>query len=427
MIEIKTEIPGPKSLRVLERLREKNGAWSVPFPFVHSSKGEGCYCEDIDGNKFLDFGSQIATNPFGYNHPDMLEVVKRYSSRHPLKFAGQDFVVPEHLQLIEDLISISPKGMDAGFLVNSGAEAVENAIKICMHQRLGMKFSVSFDGAFHGRTLGALSLHHSRFVHRQGYLLEANKELPFDDSAPDVLRELIGAYGSDALGFVILEHFQGEGGYRIPSSVMIKKLFSLARKSHIPYVADEVQSGMGRTGKWWSFEHYGIVPDVFSAAKALQVGAVVAPRRDFPPEHGSISSTWGGGHILDMALGIKTIEIIKRDRLLARNAKMGSRILNGLKKIDSLENVRGCGLMIGFDLPDSRIRDAFVIESLKKGLIVLGAGEKSIRVIPPYIIEQSEIDEGLRVIEEVSAKVISRGFESHGKICEFMDCGAGHS
>src|SRR3989344_488333 len=271
MIKLKTQIPGSNALHVLEKLRLRNGGWAAPYPVVHSAKGKGCYCEDVDGNKLLDFGSQIATNPFGYNHDEMLAVVKKYSLRHPLKFAGQDFVVPEHLQLIDELVSISPKGMDAGFLVNSGAEAVENAIKICMHHRLGMKFSVSFDGAFHGRTLGALSLHHSKYVHRHGYLLEANKELPFDESAPDVLRELIDAYGFDALGFVILEHFQGEGGYRIPSSLMVKKLHAVCKKYAIPYVADEVQAGMGRTGKWWSFEHYGIVPDVFSAAKALQV------------------------------------------------------------------------------------------------------------------------------------------------------------
>src|SRR3989338_7063959 len=122
MIRIKTQIPGPKSFKIAEHLRSVNGAWAVPFPFVHSSHGEGSYCEDIDGNRFLDFGSQIATNPFGYNHPEMISVVKKYSGRHPLKFAGQDFIVPEHAELLDELISISPKGMNGGFLVNSGAE-----------------------------------------------------------------------------------------------------------------------------------------------------------------------------------------------------------------------------------------------------------------------------------------------------------------
>jgi 4-aminobutyrate aminotransferase len=427
VIRIKTTIPGPKSIRVVDKLRELNGGWAVPYPFAMSGNGAGSYCEDVDGNLFLDWGSQVATNPWGYNHPEMLAVVKKYSKRHPLKIAGQDFVTNEHAQLLEELTSISPKGFDAGFLVNSGAEAVENAIKICMHARAKTQFSVSFQGAFHGRTLGALSLHHSKEIHRRGYLLEANRELPFDDSSPDVLKEIIDTHGAEAVGFVILEHFQGEGGYRIPSKYLVTKLRALTKRYGIPYVSDEVQAGMGRTGKWWAFEHYGITPDVFSAAKALQVGAVVAPKKLFPGETGSISSTWGGGGILDMALGIRTIELIKRERLLARNSKMGGLLLRGLEKLDILTNPRGRGLMLAFDLPDSRTRDTFVIEALQRGLILLGAGERSVRIIPPYIVEKSDIDEGLRVIDEAAKRVLSPGFSVSGKICEFMDCGSGHT
>lgn len=422
MIKIKNQIPGPNSIKVIEKLRKLNGGWSVPYPFVHSSKGSGCYLEDVDGNKILDFGSQISSNPFGYNNEEMISVVKKYSSRHPIKFAGQDFIVPEHPQLIEELVSISPKGMNAGFLVNSGAEAVENAIKISMRRRPKTQFSVSFNGAFHGRTLGALSLHHSKPVHRRGYLLEPNKELPFDETAPDVLKKIIDSNGADSIGFVILEHFQGEGGYRIPSNSMVKGIYSIAQKHKIPYIADEVQAGMGRTGKWWSFEHYNVKPDVFSSAKALQVGAVVSSKNNFPSDPGSISSTWGGGHIIDMALGLKTIEIIKRDRLLNRNTVMGNKMLNSLQKIDGLTNPRGRGLMLAFDMPDSITREKFIIEALKNGLVLLGAGERSVRVIPPYVIDQKEIDEGLRVIESTTNKVLKKYFELKGRICDFMDC-----
>lgn len=427
MIRIKTPIPGPNSIKIVDKLRAVNGGWAVPYPYVHTSKGEGCYFEDEDGNRFLDFGSQIATNPFGYNNEEMIEVVKKYSNRHPIKFAGQDFIVPEHLQLIEELLAIAPKGMDAAFLVNSGAEAVENAIKISMHKRPRTQFSASFNGAFHGRTLGALSLHHSKYVHRKGYLLEANKELPFDDSAPDVLKEIIDIYGADSLGFVILEHFQGEGGYRIPSKTMVKNLYKLTQKHQIPYIADEVQAGMGRTGKWWAFEHYGIKPSAFSAAKALQVGAVIAPKKDFPPEHGSISSTWGGGHIIDMALGAKTIEMIKRDRLLARNTLMGNKMLKALDRMDELTNPRGRGLMLAFDLPDQITRDNFILEALRNGLVLLGAGERSVRIIPPYVMDQKDMDEGLRVIEKTAKTVMKKGFEVKGKICDFMDCATTHT
>ena len=158
-----------------------------------------------------------------------------------------------------------------------------------------------------------------------------------------------------------MEHFQGEGGYRIASEKMVKDVFSICKKYEIPYIADEVQSGMGRTGKFWSFEHYGIKPDVFSAAKALQVGAVVSSKRNFPSEAGAISSTWGGGSRIDLALGIKTIEIIKKKKLLQKNRINGEYLQKELREIGA-ENVRGKGLMIGFDLENESQRDNLIIE-----------------------------------------------------------------
>ncbi|MDP4039496.1 MAG: aspartate aminotransferase family protein [Candidatus Pacearchaeota archaeon] len=420
MIKIKTQIPGKKSARILDGLKKRNGGWAVPHPIVFSGVGNGSYFKDIDGNVFLDFASQIASNPLGYNHPALNELIRKYNES-PVKYAGQDFCVPEHLELIEKLIGISPSGMDTAFLINSGAEAVENAIKIAMYNRKKKKFSVSVDGAFHGRTLGALSLHHSKPMQREGFILEPNKKLPFDDSAGDELKELIKRNGAEKIGFVILEHFQGEGGYRMPSMKMVKDLNKICRENGIPYIADEVQAGMGRTGKFWSFEHYGIKPDVFSSAKALQVGAVVANKKWFPPP-GGISSTWGGGSRIDMALGIKTIEIIKKEKLLQKNRVNGEYLLKGLEKI-GFENVRGRGLMCAFDLNSERERDNFIIECLKRGLVLLGAGEKSVRVIPPYVIGKKEIDEALSVMEKAYRVVSERGFKHKGKICDFMGCG----
>jgi 4-aminobutyrate aminotransferase len=422
MIKLKTKIPGRKSRKILDGLKKKNGGWGVPHPLVFSGGGKGAYCEDIDGNVFLDFASQIASNPMGYNHKELNEVVKKYS-KFPVKYAGQDFTIEEHLEFIESVLGISPKGMNAMFLVNSGAEAVENAIKICMKKRKKMKFSVSMEGAFHGRTLGALSLHHSKKLHRNGFILEPNKKLPWSDDAGSKLKKLVKTYGAEKIGFVILEHFQGEGGYRIPSKKMIKELRGICKKNGIPYIADEVQAGMGRTGKWWAFEHYGIKPDVFSSAKALQVGAVISSKKMFPKEAGAISSTWGGGHKLDLAIGMKTIEIIKRDKLLRRNVKMGNYLMGELKKIENVNNVRGRGLMIAFDLKNGKERDDFIIECVKKGLIVLGAGEKSIRVIPPFVIEKKDINEGLKVIDNALRVCCKDGFKHKGDICDFMGCG----
>lgn len=423
MIKLKTSIPGPKSSRILGKLEKKNGGWGVPYPLVFAKgKGKGVYCGDIDGNVFLDFACQIASNPLGYNHPGLVGVVKKYAKYHPVKYAGQDFTVEGHLELIEELISISPKGMNAAFIVNSGAEAVENAIKICMRRRPKKKFSVSVSGAFHGRTLGALSLHHSNPLHRKGYVLEPNIEIPFGESAGEALDKIINKHGAGAVSFVILEHMQGEGGYRIPPMKMVKGLRRITKKHGIPYIADEVQAGMGRTGRWWAFEHYGIKPDVFSSAKALQVGACVANKNMFPKEAGAISSTWGGGPIIDMALGVKTIEIIKKEKLLERNRKMGDYIMKNLNDLD-LEEVRGGGLMIAFDLPNKKTRDNVIVECVREGLLVLGTGEKSIRVIPPYIIREEEADEGLAVIEKAVKAVSKKGFKHRGKICDYMGCG----
>lgn len=422
MIKLKTSIPGPNSVKVLSGLRRKNGGYGGYHPFVFSGKGEGAYCEDIDGNRFLDFASQIASNPLGYNHPAMLEVVKKYSSRFPVKYAGQDFAVKEHLDLLEEITKISPMGMDAAFLVNSGAEAVENAIKISMRQRTKKKFSVSLHGAFHGRTLGALSQHHSNPIHRKGYTLLENRPLTYGDTAVDEFKEIINKEGADAISFLIIEHMQGEGGYRIASEKMVRDLRKLTKKNGIPYIADEVQSGMGRSGKWWMFEHYGIAPDAFSSAKALQVGAVVSSKKMFPNEAGAISSTWGGGHVLDMALGLETIRVIKKDKLLERNRIIGMNIVKSLSSINGTTNVRGRGLLIAFDLADSTTRTNFIAECAKRGLLVLPCGQQGVRIIPPYVVQKEEVDEGMAIIEQSLKEISKKSYKADKKICGFLGC-----
>jgi len=428
MIRLKTEIPGPRSLKILTKLREKNGGWSVTYPFVHTAKGEGVYCEDLDGNRLLDFGSQIASNPLGYNHPEMLDVVKEYSRRFPVKFAGQDFAVEEHLKMIETLTGIAPKSLNTAFLINSGAEAVENAIKICMRKRPGTKFGISVERAFHGRTLGALSLTNSNRVHKKGYMRLPMLRLPFGEDAGGRLERIleIEAYPEE-IGFIIIEHVQGEGGYRAPPKKMIKDLRSIAKKNGIPYIADEIQAGMGRTGRWWAFEHYGITPDAFTSGKALQVAAVVANKSLFPKDQGAISSTWGGGHTLDLALGMKTIEIIKKKKLLARNEKLGRYCLKALNDIKGIQDQRGRGLMTAFDLPTKRLRDDTIAECVKRGLILLGCGTKGIRVIPPYVVEEEHIDAAAAIIEKAVKRCGEKSFRHKGRIYDFIQCGRSHA
>ncbi|MBI2507641.1 aspartate aminotransferase family protein [Candidatus Woesearchaeota archaeon] len=423
-LKIKTQLPGPKSEIIIKKIKKLNIAYSDPYPYVHSKKGDGCYFKDIDGNWFLDFASQIASNPLGYNNRELNKVVKSYK-KHPIKYAGQDFNVKEHADLLEELLTIVPKNLDKAFLVNSGAEAVENCIKLAMRRQKKAKFGISFQNDFHGRTLGALSYTHSKPIHKQNFFSLQNKTLPFSEDAIEKLRKIIKQDGAQKIAFVLMEAIQGEGGYNVAPEKLVKGIRKITKSYNIPFIIDEVQSGMGRTGKWWAHQHFNITPDIMSSAKALQVGAAIASKK-FSVESGSISSTWGGGHILDMAVGLKTIEIIKKRKLLSNITRRGYSLKKGLNDLN-LENVRGKGLMLAFDLADKGIRNNFIIESLKHGLVLLGCGEKGIRIIPPYIVSKNEIDQALGIIEVVNKKINESGFKHTGKICNYLTCGESHT
>ena len=422
--KIKTELPGPKSEIIINRIKNLNIAYSDPYPYVHSKKGKGCYFQDIDGNLFLDFASQIASNPLGYNDRELNRVVKSYK-KHPIKYAGQDFNVKEHADLLEELLTIAPKNLDKAFLVNSGAEAVENCLKLAMRKQKKAKFGISFEHDFHGRTLGALSYTHSKPIHKKNFFSLSNKTLPFSEDALEKLNKIIKQDGASKIAFVLMEAIQGEGGYNVAPEKLVKGIRKITKSYNIPWIIDEVQSGMGRTGKWWAHQHFNISPDIMSSAKALQVGAAITSKK-FSVESGSISSTWGGGHILDMTIGLKTIEIIKKRKLLSNISKIGGYLVKGFNELE-LENVRGKGLMLAFDLQSKEIRNNFIIESLKHGLVLLGCGEKGIRVIPPYIISKREADQGLEIIGLVNKKVSKPGFKHTGKICNYLTCGESHT
>ncbi|PIN79861.1 hypothetical protein COV16_02005 [Candidatus Woesearchaeota archaeon CG10_big_fil_rev_8_21_14_0_10_34_8] len=431
-ISIKTKIPGPKSSNILNKLKQKNGAWGTSYPLVHSSKGSGAYFTDIDNNTFLDFGSQIASNPLGYNHPALLKVSKEYSKRSPVKFAGQDFTVKEHLDLLDELLKITPKNINAGFIINSGAEAVENAIKIAMRRKRSAKFGISFTGAFHGRTIGALSCTNSKAVHKKNYMSINMRRLPFSDEAPERLCQILDIEASpEDIGFVILEHIQGEGGYNLATQKMVKGIRRITKQYNIPFIADEVQSGMGRTGKWWAFQNFNVNPDIMSSAKALQVGAALANKSMFPREPGSLSSTWGGGHIIDLANGIATIKTIKKQKLLQKNSRNGKYLKKGLYTIadyhPSIKNIRGIGLMQAFDFKTKKMRDNFVLQMLKQGVVLLGCGHSGVRLVPPYIIKQDDIDLFLTEMEKALHVCGKKGIIHSGAICQYGQCASSHS
>lgn len=405
-ISIRTSLPGAKSKAILTRLREKNGAYNIDHPFVHSGEGKGSHFVDVDGNVFLDFAGQIASNPLGYNNAALLKVLQKHSSFTPIKYGGQDFTVPQHLHLLEELLKIVPKPLDAAFLINSGAEANENAIKIACHKRPTSKIGISFYNGWHGRTTGALSLTNSRAVQVRHYLRIPVRHLSFSDNAAVELEELMAReFAADEIGFVAVENVQGEGGYYPATKTMMQGIRKVTKTNGIPLICDEVQSGMGRTGKWWAYQHFDIVPDIQTSAKALQVAATISKKSMFPTEGGAISSTWGGGHVLDLAMGAAIIREIKKKKLLKNATRMGEEIHQRLMEIhaetEKIHHPRGLGLMQAFDLEDTKTRNAFREKCFQKGLIVLGCGWKGIRMSPSLNIRSEEVQEGMDVIEEI--------------------------
>ncbi|MEM2760635.1 MAG: aminotransferase class III-fold pyridoxal phosphate-dependent enzyme [Nitrososphaerales archaeon] len=394
--------PGPKAKEIVSYINKHCLESTFTYPLVVAN-GQGCYIEDVDGNIFLDFASNIGVSQLGYSHPDIMQVLRKYSSKSALKIAGQDFYCEEHANLARAVLSIVPDNFKV-FLVNSGAEAVENAIKLAYRSR-GPLVGISCYGAFHGRTLGALTFTYSKPVQKKNFPEFSVKRIKFctsdDDPAIDDISRILEEQKDVA--FIITEIIQGEGGYNIASKKFIQNIHKSARGYCVPLIIDEVQSGMGRTGTWWAWEHYGIKPDIMTAAKGLQVGATLFDEMYDPHEKGAASSTWGGGHRIDMAVGATVIDVIRRDRLLDNARKMGNILLNRLSEFVGKYGVvdaRGIGLMIGVEYESKERRDQVLQNAFKNGLVLLPAGEKTMRVIPPLIITEKEIDEGVEILRK---------------------------
>ncbi len=401
----KNSLPGPNARRIINIM--KNHSYDSTFMYsLVISTGEDCTIEDIDGNKFLDFTSNIGACPLGYSHPDIIDVLSEYSSNGTYKIAGQDFYCKEHAELAQKISTILPHGFKT-FFINSGAEAVENSIKIA-YRKMGPLPGISCYGAFHGRTLGALSFTSSRPVHKHNFPEFPVKRIKFctksDDSEINSVESLLR---ENKIAFILTEVIQGEGGYNVASKKFIKNLRRCATKYGVPLILDEVQSGIGHTGKWWAFEHYGIKPDIMSTAKALQVGAAAYDKNYDPGEKSVLSSTWGGGNRIDMAVGARIIDVIKRDNLLSNATKMGNILRKGLEELvgkKGVIEVRGLGLMIGLEFDTKTRRDNKLTELFEKKLLTLGAGQKSLRIIPPLIITKDQIEKGLEVMHDVLSR-----------------------
>lgn len=405
--KISTEPPGPKASEVISAMKKSCYDSTFTYPLVIAN-GNGCVLKDVDGNSFLDFTSNIGACPLGYSQPDVVAVIAEMAKNGTHKIAGQDFYCQEHADLAQQFLSILPEGFKA-FFINSGAEAVENAIKIAYRKRLSQGLpvlpGVSCIGAFHGRTLGALSFTYSKPVQKAGFPELPAIRIKFctddGDAEIDAVEKVLA---NNKVAFVISEVVQGEGGYNVASPRFIKNLRSATEKHGVPLILDEVQSGMGRTGKWWAFEHYGVTPDIMCTAKALQVGAAAYKAEYDPGQQGVLSSTWGGGSRIDLAVGATVIEVVKRDRLLDNAVAMGERLKNGLKDLvgkKSVIDVRGIGLMIGIEFDTKENRDAALKQAFKSGLLLLPAGQKAMRAIPPLVVTEEEVDEGIEIMSSL--------------------------
>jgi len=400
--KINTLLPGPKATKIINIIKEISYDSTFIYPLVISS-GRNCIIKDIDGNAFLDFTSNIGTCPLGYSHSEIIEVLKEYSKNGIHKIAGQDFYCEEHAKIAQKVASIVPKNFKT-FFINSGAEAVENAIKIA-YKKMGPLPGVSCTNAFHGRTLGALSFTFSKPIQKANFPELPVKKIKFcindNDVEIDSIERLLG---ENKIAFILSEVIQGEGGCNVASKQFIKNLRKFANQYGVPLILDEVQSGMGRTGKWWAFEHYEVKPNIMSIAKALQVGVTAYDKIFDPVERGVLSSTWGAGSRIDMAVGTKIIDVINHDRLLSNATIRGDTLKKGLKEMvgkKGIIDVRGIGLMIGIEFDTIERRDNKLIELFKKGLLLLSAGQKTMRVMPPLTIGEEEVQKALVIMNEV--------------------------
>jgi 4-aminobutyrate aminotransferase len=416
---IQTELPGPNAKALMERdERYSSPSYTRDVPLV-VRRAIGSVVEDVDGNRFLDFAAGIAVCATGHCHPKVVAAIE-HQARNLIHICGSDFYYPPMVELMEKLATIAPgKEPKRVLLTNSGAEAVEAAFKLARHHT-NRKWVIAFHGAFHGRTMGALSLTSSkaRQKERFGPLVPMVAHVPYGD-VERIENELFKRQMSpNEVAAIFVEPIQGEGGYILPPPSFLPDLRALCDKYDILLVCDEIQAGCGRTGKWFAFEHFGIIPDLILMAKGLAsgmpLGAVITNAKimDWPP--GAQGSTFGGNPVC-CAAAIATLELIENG-YMANAAMLGKRVLAELSEIAErrkfLTGVRGLGLMCGIDVVnrktgkgDLKLREKLLRTSFERGLILLPCGENGIRFCPPLCINETQLDVGLKLFDESAAMV----------------------
>jgi 4-aminobutyrate aminotransferase len=422
-----TEIPGPRA-RAHVAFDESVTSPSLPraYPLV-PVRGEGAVIEDIDGNRFLDFAAGIAVNSTGHAHPHVVAAIREQAGEL-LHFSASDFYLPIYAQLCRELVRITPvKGGHArAYLGNSGTEVVETAIKLARYAT-GRPYVVGFLGGFHGRTYGSVSLTASKAKYHKGFgpLLPGVFHAPYGRVEDlrwfdEVLFERLAP--ADEIAAVIVEPIQGEGGYIVPEDGFLQGLRELCDRHGIVLVADEIQSGAGRTGRMWATEHWSVEPDVVLVAKGiasgLPLGALVA-RADLleawgPGAHGS---TYGGNPVA-CAAALATIELLEGG--LVDNARVrGEEALVRLRPLVErfprlVREVRGRGLMIGVEFDTPEHAEEVQWAALQRGLLVLECGRSAVRMSPPLIVTADEVATALRLFIDAVDAVAGE----HGEILD---------
>jgi len=413
-----TELPGPRA-RAHIAFDEAITSPSLPraYPIV-PVRGDGVSVEDIDGNVFLDFAAGIAVSSTGHGHPDVLRAIARQSV-DLVHFSASDFYLPIYAHAAAEMARIAPiSGPTRVFLGNSGAEAIEVALKLArFHSR--RQYVVAFLGAFHGRTYGAVSLTASKAKYHAGFgpLLPGVIHVPFGSAGLDELEQRVfkRLVPASEVAAIFVEPIQGEGGYVVPDAEFLPRLRHICDTHGIILVADEVQSGAGRTGRMWAIEHWGVEPDVLVAAKGIASGmpisAVVARSELMDWGPGAHGSTYGGNPVACAAL-LATVKLLEGG-LVENAARRGEQALEALRPLVRrheaiVRDVRGKGLMIGVQFDSGATADAVQLAAFRRGLLVLEAGDDVVRMSPALVIDEAQVATGVRIFGEAVAEVAAR-------------------
>jgi 4-aminobutyrate aminotransferase len=420
--QIHTELPGPKAKAIIQKdNRFVSTSYTRGYPLV-AEEAKGAVVKDPDGNCFLDFAAGIAVVSTGHCHPRVVEAIRDQAGKL-LHISGTDFYYPAQVEAAESLVKHMPgDGKMRVHFGNSGAEAIEGAIKLAKHYTKRKRF-IAFYGAFHGRTTGALSLTASKAIQKEQFfpLMDGVTHVPYADCYRCVYGQTYGKCKFQCLSFIeetafksvappneiaaiFVESIQGEGGYVVPPPEFIQGLRAMCDKYDVLLVDDEVQAGVGRTGKFLAIEHFGVKGDITCLAKGIASGlplsACVASDSIMKWPPGSHASTFGGNPLACRA-AVETLKLLD-DGLMANAAEMGAFLMAGLKemmaKYPVIGDVRGKGLMIGVELVKSRetkerfpeLRDEVEVQAFEQGLLILGCGPNAIRICPPLIIDREQ-------------------------------------